>query len=135
MKIVDGYPPNIDKIKEAFDVFPGVMFCYGDTIYAPGIDKIPAQLRAHEKVHSVRQLERGVEEWWDLYIKDSGFRFNEELLAHRKEYHTWVALNVRTWKAAQREEALDIVAKRLSGNLYGKMVSLGQAKAAIRRRE
>ena len=57
MKVVDGYPPNWDKIKAAFDPRPGTMFCYGDRVYYPGEAGrgISEALHAHEQVHSVQQ--------------------------------------------------------------------------------
>jgi len=35
MKVVQDYPPNIEKIRAAFKLHRGVIFTYGDTIFAP----------------------------------------------------------------------------------------------------
>ena len=111
MKIVDAYPPNIDKIARALPGArrKGVMFSYGSIIYAPHGTRVSPALKAHEGVHGERQLEIGIEKWWDQYIDDKQFRFHEELLAHRAEYDWW-----RTFKAANRRRmALYDIAQRL----------------------
>jgi hypothetical protein len=35
MKQIQGYPPNIDRIKEVFPIGPRTVFTYGDTLYNP----------------------------------------------------------------------------------------------------
>lgn len=128
MKIVDGYPPNFDKIAAAFPEAKrkGVMFSYGAVVYAPHGIRVPASLRRHEKVHSHRQAVIGVEKWWDKYIVDKEFRFQEELLAHRAEYN-WFRAN----RPEQRKRMLKMIAERLASELYGSVVSQADAHRMI----
>ncbi len=129
MKIVDAYPPNIDKIAAALPGArrKGVLFTYGPVIYAPHGVRVSPALKAHEGVHSKRQAEIGAEQWWDQYITDKQFRFHEELLAHRAEYDWW-----RTFRAANRRRmALYDIAQRLSSDLYGSIVSRHEATCLL----
>lgn len=118
MKVVKQYPPNFKQIVE---VFPkarskGVIFAYGDLIYAPTSNRgIDPHLLAHESIHGRRQLEIGIEKWWYLYLNDRDFRHYEELLAHRAEYESMVESG---WN---KDAALKLVSKRLCSGLYGSM--------------
>lgn len=130
MKIIKGWPPNLMKIAK---VFPGAMsdtviFAYAPDIYCPGQDNLPPQLVAHEGVHIARQLDMGVEEWWDRYLVDAEWRYHEELLAHRAEYKMICELNP---SRQTRRAALKIVGKRLASAMYGKMVTLDRAMKDI----
>jgi len=123
-------PPVYDRCDAAFNIKgKPVLFSYGDKIYNPcGVD-IPRELLAHEAVHGERQLELGVEDWWDNYLADADFRFEEERVAHRAEwlvYSKWCRLE-------QRGPYLEAVAKRLSGELYGNMATLDEARSALLR--
>ena len=57
MKVVDGVPPNFDEILAAFPdaETPGVMFCWGSTIYAPGMTSVADYFHAHESIHAIQQ--------------------------------------------------------------------------------
>lgn len=127
MKQVTGYPPNFSLIREAFprSINPGVIFSYGDTIYVPSGNKVPPDLIAHEEVHGKRQVNMGINEWWNSYIYNIKFRYHEELLAHRAEYKYFVD---RGLNRAQRRSALVRIARRLSSALYGFTISFEQAK-------
>lgn len=128
MKIVTARPPNFDKVAAAFKdaARPGVIFCYGDTIYNPSGNKLSDSLIAHENVHSARQG-KDPDGWWGRYIADPQFRFIEELLAHRVEY----AVASRGMTRNQRRQCLRPIARRLSSSLYGGLVSPDQAKLLI----
>lgn len=130
MKIADAFPPNIEKIEAALGRrrAVGTLFCYGYTIYAPGAGTIPPQLIAHEKIHSERQIKIGVDVWWDLYLTDKGFRYDEELLAHIAECE---AIS-DDWDRRARRKYAAAAAKRLSGPLYGRLVSYETARLALR---
>ena len=123
-------PPNFDKIVKAFPqaAKPGVIFAYGDDIYTLGKQEIPYFLRAHESVHQSRQLERGIELWWDLYIADVNFRYREELLGHAAEYQSQIGGGARNL----RRVLLKATAKRLTAPLYGYHVPMDQAIADLR---
>ncbi len=63
MKIVNSYPPNIDKIDKKFNVKdkPAV-FTYGDTLFNPKGGEISKHLEVHEETHSRQQNSVGIEE-------------------------------------------------------------------------
>lgn len=129
MKIVKDHPPIYGLIVEAFPdaARPGVIFCWGDTIFNPSGNPVSPELRAHEAVHSKRQG-NDIEGWWRRYIADPEFRLAEELPAHRREYWTFCR---RHGNRNQRGAFLDSAAGRLSGPLYGGVLSPEKAKAAI----
>lgn len=132
MKIVPVYPPNIDQIEAVFKVrgTKGVIFTFGDTIYAPDGGEMPPWLRAHEGVHYSRQTAPGMtpEAWWERYLVDPEFRLGEELPAHRAEYRSLCSLardrNIRS-------RALHEMAQRLSGPLYGGVIKFADARRRI----
>lgn len=125
MEIITKRPPNYTDIVA---VFPGasrmgVIFAYAPNIYAPG-GSVPPALVAHEKVHIARQNYIGVEVWWEKYLKDPHFRYEEELLAHRAEYQFMLG----EFPSRQvRRQTLKIIAKKLSAPLYGSMISVARA--------
>jgi len=86
--IVIGLPPNFEQIKAAFPKAesPGVLFAHDQIIYNPSGIVIPPALIAHEEVHLNRQRNGGPNSWWDQYLTDNEFRYNEELLAHVAEF-------------------------------------------------
>jgi hypothetical protein len=97
--IVIGLPPNFDRIKAAFPKADGhgVLFAHDTCIYNPSGIVVPPALVAHEEVHLKRQLAlgpdpgsttqwSGADLWWDRYLRDSEFRYVEELLAHAAEF-------------------------------------------------
>lgn len=132
MKTVVAYPPNFEEIAERFPFArnPGVIFTYGETIFNPSNAQIGGALRAHEAVHAQRQgtEEAGIQAWWRRYLDDPMFRLEEELLAHRTEYRASKTY-VRDRNALAVE--LDSIARRLSGPLYGGLISYQQARRFI----
>lgn len=85
--IIHDRPPNFEQIQAAFPkaVNPGVLFAFDGNIYNPSGLVVPPALIAHEEVHLNRQRDAGPTQWWDQYLTDSAFRYNEELLAHVAE--------------------------------------------------
>ena len=128
MKIVEGYPPNIYVIRETLNPPANVLFCYGDTIYNPGGIEVTPSLIAHETVHSERQGDQPGP-WWHAYLRDSRHRMKEEILAHMAEYTEILSTNPN--RAARRRH-LSHIAHRLAGPLYGRLISLSEAKAAVK---
>lgn len=128
--VLNARPPNFDEIKKFFplDNFKGAIFAYAPNIYNPSGVELPKELIEHERVHIQRQNEHegGAKGWWDDYLNDEQFRFNEELLAHRAEYQTFLMLKQPAREL--RRKALKMISKRLASALYGKMCS--QARAA-----
>lgn len=111
----------------------GVIFTVGGIIYNPDRIQIDAALLAHEEVHSARQIASGdVYDWWDQYLSDKGFRFAEELVAHQEE---WRVVRETVSSRQQRRRHLGFITARLSGSLYGNLVSRIEAKRLITRGE
>lgn len=125
--IVKGLPPNFEEI---FKVFPrargvNVVFAYEPNIYTLSGQMLTHELAVHEKVHIDRQRAMGVKAWWDKYLVDRQFRWEEELLAHRAEYAELCrVLPIK----AKRDKALKHVARKLASGLYNNMVTVKQAK-------
>ena len=135
LEVVHGRPPNYEVIVAVFPgaALPGVIFAYGDRIYAPGAGgrlrpfMLPPELHAHEAVHIERQAGRP-EPWWEKYLADPRFRLEEELLAHRAEYWAYCARHPNRAKQAQ---ALEGIARKLAAPLYGALVSVEDARKAV----
>lgn len=132
MKVERAYPPNFPAILEKFPEAKdkGVIFTYGDTIYNPWGGLIPDWIVAHEEVHSTRQglSKEEVEAWWDRYLADEQFRFEEELLAHKVEYKTFCE---KVKDRERRSRQLHRIAMRLAGPLYGRMIPYMSAKRVV----
>lgn len=117
MKVLTLFPPNYREVNAAFNIRgKGVIFAWGDTIYNPSRVKIPPELIAHETVHGLRQ-NGDPAGWWKRYIADPAFRLDEEIPAHQAEYRV--------------SGKLDAIAARLSGPLYGNLISLDKALSLI----
>lgn len=127
--VIDARPPNYEAIVAVFPgaAQPGVIFAYGDRIYAPGGRRPSPALQAHEQVHCERQGARP-EHWWGLYLTDPCFRLEEELLAHRAEYRAYCE---RHGNRAKQEMALEHIAGKLAAPLYGHLISVDDARRAI----
>ena len=131
MKVIKSFPPNFTKISKAFPVVkgkPGILYAYGSTLYNPTGITVAPWIVAHEAIHMSRQEARGVEAWWDMYLVDDKFRLFEEVLAHRAEYHAFDNWNHNPRKLARY---LDVMAERLSGPLYGRLISKAGAMDLI----
>ena len=129
LTVVDASPPNFDKIVAVLPeaATPGVMFAYDGKVYFPGgKGPLTRELNDHETVHLDRQKHQGLDSWWDSYLTDVDFRYNEELLAHRAEYRTYCKRHINPVKRAQ---FLRLVAKRLASPLYA--AGLTPERAAI----
>lgn len=130
------FPPNYDKIRRAFPTQgrPGILYAYGDIIYNPSGVNIPPWVEVHEAVHGERQQQGvacaglclcngGITEWWDRYIADKDFRLVEEILAHNAEW--------KAYSGPYRDNYLGHMAERLSGDLYGNLISYEDAVKEI----
>lgn len=102
------------------------IFSYGDTIYNPFGCEMTKSLFAHEHVHYRRQ-NGNPSGWWEQYLASARFRLDEEIPAHRAEYLAFLE-----WASRHdRRRALTLMAERLSGPLYGRMISVSEAKNLI----
>jgi len=125
MKIVKGFPPNIEDIRKKFTLRSGVIFSYGEKIYNPDNIVISPELMTHEKTHS-RQQAGNPEAWWDKYVKDDSFRLKQELEAYGNQY--------KSFKSKNRTAAFMYgrgLAEDLSSDLYGNIVDFSDAYAGI----
>lgn len=137
--VVHDRPPVWDRCIAKFGaaaiVGRPVIFSWGSRIYNPTGTSICRELAAHEAEHGRRQLafahaaglndEDGVAMWWERYLEDRLFRLDEEIYAHHVEY---VAYRKRH---GARPADLRMIAHRLSGPLYGNLLTFAQAKHAI----
>lgn len=133
MEIVFSRPPAeiFEACDKAFGIRGrrGVIFTVGPHLYNPDRIYIDPPLLAHEQVHSDRQLASGnVELWWREYLESPDFRFHEELVAHQRE---WEVIQKTVPSRQQRRQCLGFITARLSGSLYGHMVSRDKAKRLI----
>lgn len=131
MKIVIGYPPNYADIQRVFNLKgKEVSFTYGDTLYNPHGGPVSADFLIHETTHSRQQEEYGgVAMWWKQYLADPEFRLRQETEAYRNQY--------RHLKAQTRNKQLHFIyatrlARDLSSEIYGNMVSFQEALITIR---
>ena len=127
MKLSHSLPPNYGEIVKFVRPNPRTLFCYGDTIYAPGVETISKEIHAHELVHSKRQG-GDPEEWWHRYLRDISFRVQEEVLAHMAEYTEHLSGSPNRH---ERRGYLKFVVRRLVGPLYGKILTPASAKQAV----
>lgn len=127
MKIICSPPPNLERIAKVFPQAkgPNVIFAYGDTIFNPSKLNLTKQLLAHEAIHGERQLayQGGVEAWWETYLTDMRFVFDEELPAHIAEYKAYKPGK----HGYSRAGFLQMVAKKLASPLYNKVVTVDEA--------
>ena len=130
-EIVDGYPPNIEKIKAVFPLRTGFVYTYGNVIYAPTIalsvmKDLP--LVAHERRH-MRQQKGDPAGWWERYLVDREWRFKQELECYQVQYKRFKRL---TRSEEIKKRYLNEIAGFLSGDMYGNLVERDEAMAAIR---
>ena len=130
-RIVVAKPPVYDRcvamFGEAVIVGKPVIWSWGATIYNPTDIDIPRELLVHEAVHGERQEAIDVHRWWDQYLSDRLFRYEEERLAHRAE---WRAI-VKRGAGRDLSGQFNAIAGRLAGPLYGSVVEVDEAKAGL----
>jgi hypothetical protein len=130
MIILNEYPPLIDKIDEIFHTRgKEIIYAWGDKIYNPLGVHIPDFLIAHEEVHGKRQGDN-IEDWWQRYMLDIEFRYQEELHAHAREF------KIRSQGVKDRNEInrlLMFSANRLAAPLYGNLTSVSKASQDIKK--
>lgn len=130
MKILTEFPPNYAQIQLVFKEIEKhkPIFCYGDTIYNPFKREITPDLDKHEEVHSKQQ---GLypDQWWGQYLNDRDFRLQQEIEAYGTQY-AFVKSFVKNTKLL--EWLKENMADALSGELYGNLLSYGEAESKIR---
>ena len=133
MEVIIDRPPIYDKAAKVFPLQGREIFAWEDKIYNPGGFKIPTWLIAHEYIHSKQQMDDtghwNAEAWWDRYLVDMEFRFQEELEAHQAEYREFCEHNRDRNKRLQYKR---VVAKKLAAPLYGNMITAFDAMRKIK---
>lgn len=124
MKIVQGYPPNIDEIRKVFQLQDNTVFTYGDTVYSPLTINLDEHLKVHEQTHMNEQALIGAEAWWKLYLKDIPFRLAQELAAYAAQYKSFSSKNK---DRNVRARFLHDIAMDLSSSMYGKVINYSEA--------
>lgn len=130
LTVVLDRPPIFEKIA---DVLPqarktGVIFTYGDKVYNPSRVSLTPELTAHEATHVAQQIEMGADVWWDRYLADPQFRYEQELEAHRVELEAYSVFNNRH----ARRAAEKLIARRLAGPLYGNASTEAKARKDLK---
>lgn len=131
MEVKYAFPPNYAKIVAAFPHVEHnrhVLFCYGRFIWNPYGCTLAERDHAHEKVHSNRQGDNP-EAWWERYLADPVFRFEEEVLAHVVEY---AFVSGPDTARNERRFYLNHIAERLAGPLYGRLITKDLAKRLLK---
>ena len=130
MKTTTAFPPNyrdiVDHLGDVSKARP--LFCYGDTIYNPFKREITKDFEHHEYIHSIQQGENP-EVWYYKYLRDPAFRLQQELEAYGEQYRLAI-LNkappqIRDW-------CLETLARELSNEAYGNLLTFNEAKSKIR---
>ena len=128
MKIEYKYPPNIEEIKKVFDIQPGTVFTYGDTLYTPFGGELTQDLLAHEMTHTKQQKVIGVEKWWKQYLEDDDFRLYQESEAYQVQYGKMKEI----YNSKHKKFRLKEIAHHLSGKMYGHLVTYEEAILIIK---
>jgi hypothetical protein len=132
MRVVIKRPPIYDACVARFGPLPpGVMFCWGDTIYNPGSSIISRELFAHERVHSIQQA-GDPETWWHRYLADDRFRLDQELPAHVTELFTFHCNHPGGAASGKRRLYLHAVASRIASPMYGRLIGYEEARRVIK---
>lgn len=122
-------PPVWDTLTELYSVsWENTAVAYGDTIHAKY--KLPPEVIEHERVHLEQQghTKQGAAFWWERYLADEVFRYEQELQAYRAEYR-YIKVHAKDRNKPAREAHR--LAKQLSGTMYGGIVTYSEALEAI----
>lgn len=126
------YGPNPirDKIEAVFGEGStvGMIFAYDHTIYADEGTTVPVDLIFHEGVHFIQQDKYGgADAWWDEYLSNPMFRFDQELEAYGKQIARYTSSN-----SVSRSGMLDWAAEAMSSVAYGGMITYKDARKALK---
>lgn len=125
------FPPNYKKIQRRIDLTDlKPVFTYGNTIHNPHRVFIDDTLKAHEFTH-IRQQAGNPRKWWRRFLKDKKFRLDQEVEAYREQYKVGMQIN-RDRNA--RVRFLMYLARELSGQMYGNIISTQEAARLIENR-
>ena len=127
--IYKSFPPNIERIREVLKPPASAIFCYAPNIYVPSGNNLPPHLVAHEMIHMDQQSD-DPDGWWEKYLASPTFRLAEEVPAHVAEYASIVRSGA---SRKERRFYLNQIAKRLSGPLYGRLLTRDEAVTILKK--
>jgi len=128
MKIINTIPPNYEEIKKVINPPKDALFPYGDNLYNPSGEEVPADIQFHEAVHIKSQKQfTDPKLWWQKWLMDKDFRLKEELLAYQAQLN----FIKHTYPAKAVKEALYEMAENLSNN-YKLNIPIHRAESLIR---
>lgn len=129
-EIVKAWPPNIEAIRAALPLEGSQpVFAWGPTLFNPYGLHVDPHLVIHEATHAIRQEEvGGPSAWWERYLADPQFRFDEEVLAFRHQYVSFCQFHKDRNRRARYLHAL---AKNLASPLYGSLATHAEALTKI----
>lgn len=130
MIIKETYPPNYELLKMSFPNLEAhvPIFCYGNIIYNPFKIEVTKSLEVHEEVH-MKQQGNNIETWWIKYCTDPHFRLSQEIEAYGTQY----ALSLKIAPRKISDWVKEKCAQSLSGELYGNLLTYGEAESKIRK--
>lgn len=131
MKIVIGYPPNIEDIKKRFDIAGrSLLITFGDTLYNPDDAYIPDHKLVHEERHSLQHLSYpgGAEAYIKRYFEDKSFRRQSEAEAYGDQY-AFFCDHVKDRN--QRAKFLHTLIKDFMSPIYDLGISYSEAEDLI----
>lgn len=123
------YPPNIEQIRKVFEIPYEACFTYGDVLYNPNGGEVDTALMKHEETHARQQKEIGVDKWWKLYLAYRDFRASQEVEAYQNQYKEQ---KKHTKDRNELNRYLTRLAKDLSSEMYGKVMTTTEARQVIR---
>ena len=125
---VGTYPPNIIKISAVLPAAindTSIVYTYDGKIYTPGNLYLPNDLVHHEMVH-MRQQGDDPDGWWDSYLEDVEFRFDQELEAYTAQWE--YIKNDPSFNRERRRAFKTFIAESISSPMYGNIISTKAAK-------
>lgn len=104
---------------------------YGNTIHAAQLP-LPVDVEVHERTHLHQHgyTNDGAAKWWDRYLKDADFRYEQELEAYRDQYRFLCKTVKDRNDLARRTMKL----ARDLATMYELEINVAQALAAIKRK-
>lgn len=131
MIILTQDPPNIEAIKEVLKPIKNTIYAYGSIIYNPDNAPLDDALMSHELIHS-QQQGKDPARWWSLYLKDPVFRASQEIPAYQVQFQQAKKV-VKDRNVLHKY--LSKLAMNLSSEMYGKVMTFGEAYEAIKKEE
>lgn len=130
VKIRFGWPQNIDEIRRIINPPLNAIFAWGDFIFQPNKEEIPADLIYHETIHCQRQKKYlNPEIWWTKWLYSDVFRLDEEVEA----FGAQCAFVKKYYKNKALKECIDECAENLSKN-YKLKITIPQSHTLIRKK-